>query len=67
MSHGWKSKNTHDAESLLQGQEALSRVALAKFSLNEANWKKISQVFSSQHLTRTPSYWVEGHAVVITD
>ena len=39
MSHGWQSKNTHDAESLLQGQEALSRVALATFSLNEAKRK----------------------------
>ena len=39
MSHGRQSKNIHDAESLLQGQEALSRVALATFSLNEANWK----------------------------
>ena len=39
MSHGRQSKNTHDAEPLLQGQEALSRVALATFSLNEANGK----------------------------
>ncbi len=39
MSHGWQSNNTHDAESLLQGQEALSRVALATFWLNGANWK----------------------------
>ena len=46
MSHGWQSKNTHDAESLLQGQEALSRVALATFSLNEASGKNSANSFN---------------------